>query len=190
MTTLNHLEQQDQDLQRQAEHYKALLRALAPDPAAWKFTGEVLEGDPNESQCACGHPIKWLFVIARNGGIKHLGSTCINHFEFINQETFTALCQAQTALSARLAEAEKKAKRAAASMEVAAAQAEFVNAYDEALELYRHYRSVGQQAPRKLWEVVASHAWRVPSQAPDYQRAHDLIRWYREHTRILREALR
>lgn len=189
ITIIDTLEQRDQDLQRNAEHYKSLLRALAPDPASWKFTGDILEGDPNESRCACGHPIKWLFVIERNGQTKHLGSTCINHFEFINQETFTALCQAQTALSARLTEAEHKAKRAAQSVEASEAQSEFVSAYDKALALYDNYRSVGQQAPRKLWEAVASRAWSVPSAAPDYQRASDLIKWYRKHIEILQLAI-
>ncbi len=53
---------------------------MAPDPAEWSFTGEVVDCEEyGNAQCTCGHPVHYLFFIARATDRKPLpiGSHCI-----------------------------------------------------------------------------------------------------------------
>lgn len=54
--------------------------AMAPDPAAWSFTGEVCDyREYDAAKCTCGHAVRYLFFIVRDADGKRLGigSTCI-----------------------------------------------------------------------------------------------------------------
>lgn len=53
---------------------------MAPDPADWFFTGEVVDnGEYANAACTCGHAVRYQFFIARAAGGKRLpiGSHCI-----------------------------------------------------------------------------------------------------------------
>jgi hypothetical protein len=54
--------------------------AMAPDPAEWFFTGQVVDhGEYGSAECTCGHPVRYQFFIARASDGKRLpiGSHCI-----------------------------------------------------------------------------------------------------------------
>ena len=54
--------------------------AMAPDPADWFFTGEVVDhGEYGSAACTCGHPVRYQFFIARacDGNGSRSGSYCI-----------------------------------------------------------------------------------------------------------------
>ncbi len=60
--------------------YARLRQAMAPDPSRWYYTGRVNDtGEYGESHCACGHEIRYEFVIACDDDTRTLviGSTCI-----------------------------------------------------------------------------------------------------------------
>jgi hypothetical protein len=53
---------------------------MAPDPSRWYYTGQVNDtGEYGESNCACGHEVRYEFIIACEGDERTLiiGSTCI-----------------------------------------------------------------------------------------------------------------
>jgi len=60
--------------------YARLRKAMAPDPSLWYYTGKVNDtGEYGESNCACGHEVRYEFIIACKGDTRTLiiGSTCI-----------------------------------------------------------------------------------------------------------------
>jgi len=59
-----------------------LRAAMAPDPSHWEFTGEVRDaGAYGASSCACGHDIRYEFLIERGDGESLIiGSTCIEKY--------------------------------------------------------------------------------------------------------------
>jgi hypothetical protein len=60
--------------------YARLRQAMAPDPSRWYYTGRVNDtGEYGESNCACGHEIRYEFIIACEDDDRTLiiGSTCI-----------------------------------------------------------------------------------------------------------------
>jgi hypothetical protein len=69
------------DIAGDAPHaYARLRKAMAPDPSRWYYTGTVNDtGEYGESNCACGHEIRYEFIIACEGDTRTLiiGSTCI-----------------------------------------------------------------------------------------------------------------
>ncbi len=53
---------------------------MAPDPSRWYYTGKCKDaGEYGESHCACGHEIRYEFIIACEDDARTLiiGSTCI-----------------------------------------------------------------------------------------------------------------
>jgi hypothetical protein len=60
--------------------YARLRQAMAPDPSRWRYTGKVNDtGEYGGSRCACGHEIRYEFIIACEDDARTLiiGSTCI-----------------------------------------------------------------------------------------------------------------
>lgn len=60
--------------------YARLREAMAPDPSRWYYTGRVNDsGEYGESSCACGHDIRYEFIVACEDDDRTLiiGSTCI-----------------------------------------------------------------------------------------------------------------
>ncbi len=59
---------------------ESIRSAMAPDPAAWSFTGEVCDYRRYDAaKCTCGHAVRYLFFIVRVADGKRLGigSDCI-----------------------------------------------------------------------------------------------------------------
>lgn len=198
MTRTETLKRKLAKVQDAGHHYERLIAALAPDPREWEYTGECIDAgvgaasSQNPPRCACGHPIRFIFLIkrARDGATTQVGSVCINHFDRIAPETYKALKAAEADLLARVKEAERKAEEARRQRAAKRAERTFRKALDEARTKYDAYRARGRKAPYALWEAVASWKWRVPSQPPEYQRTSSYIRWYKKQTKRLREAVK
>ena len=187
---LDNLARQSENLADRAAYLQPLVDRIQ-DGMLWEYRGEILEDASGKAACVCGHPIRYIFPIYRKDASDQcgLGSTCIGHFESINPEMYAALTAADTALKARIADAQKRAREAARQQKVEVARAEFRALYDRAHSQYAAYAEHGRRAPRPLWEVCASRNWYVPENAPDYTRAADLIRWYQKQTAILNAHL-
>jgi hypothetical protein len=186
-TTIDRLESEVLEQQDRATHALALLTALAPDPSKWEYRGECFDGG-EQSKCACGHPIRWEFPIYRENEVKVVGSTCVNHFAALNPTTGALMLSKLAELEDRLAAAKKAAKAAARQVEVDAARVRFEATLTAARVKFDSYRARGVKAPWELWRAVASYR-RVPSKAPEYSRACDYIRWYKQETARLERAM-
>lgn len=165
--------------------WSANLTAALGDPHNWEYTGKVLQGDPQKTHCACGHPIRDCYIIREKatGVEKMLGSTCIEYFENVG-EIYTNLCEAVKRQEAKLAEAKRAAKKAADEAKVSIARAEYEARYDTLLARYKEYRNRHELAPRQLWVAMASY-YRVFRTAPEYQRPCDYLRWYAKQMKTL-----
>jgi len=67
------------DKEKNTAHLTRLATAMAPDTTEWEFEGEIIDDEEMGSRCACGHPIRYVFVIRRkrDGATLNIGSTCI-----------------------------------------------------------------------------------------------------------------
>ena len=197
MTIIDRLEGELVKAEDQAIHFQRLIRALAPDPREWEFTGEVVDAGPgataglNPPTCACGHPIRYIFIICRqrDGSQTQVGSTCIGHFSAVAPELGQELEAAAEKLCQELAEKEKKAREAERQVVVDAARQEFEELRMQVVAAYEDATRYERRAPRPLWEVVVSNKWRVPSRSPGYTRAFDYLRWYKQQSERLRAAM-
>lgn len=105
-------------------HATKLLAAMGGSPEGWDYTGEILEGDPARDKCACGHPIRWLFIWENTTQIHRrtliTGSVCVENLPGITAASIEAMkADLEGALAAKKAAA-KKAREAAAQEEVTA----------------------------------------------------------------------
>lgn len=177
MTTIQRTQSELSTQESHTNHALALLAALAPDPSKWEYRGECFEGDEN-SHCACGHPIRWLFPIYFENQTKIVGSTCVNHFAAINPATGQLMIDKLAELQTKLSDQKKAAARAAADAENAALWTEYCNWRDAAISAHRTNRQRYVRSPYQLWHFAESYReqYRVTKQ-PEYTRPCDLKKW-------------
>jgi hypothetical protein len=69
-------------LERQVDnlrHLEKIAKAMAPDPTDYEYTGEVNDLGDMSGSCACGHPIRYEFIVRNTTGKEVvIGSTCID----------------------------------------------------------------------------------------------------------------
>lgn len=99
MTKVSALESQIDKKANTLYHAGALIAALK-NPSEWEYAGQCLDaGSQSSEQCACGHPIRYCFVIKHPVyGINQVGSTCIEYFQAINPSLYESLQNADQAL--------------------------------------------------------------------------------------------
>lgn len=103
-------------------HATKLLAAMGGSPEGWEYTGTILEGDPARDKCACGHPIRWLFIWENAAQSRTLitGSVCVENLPEITAASIEAMkADLESAIAIKKAAA-KKAREAAGQVEVAA----------------------------------------------------------------------
>lgn len=182
MTTIERTEQETVEQEVRTAHALALIVALAPDPSAWEYRGQCNDTGPNSNaKCACGHPIRYEFPIYRGVESRVVGSTCVEHFAALNPETGALMLAKLEELQSKLAEQKKAAKAAIQQAEVDTLKSQFEAAYSAVKARFDGYRERGVYAPYELWSRICGRG-RVPSHAPEYQRACDYIRWYKQQT--------
>lgn len=191
MDTINKLESQI-DAQAGARLWSAALVDALGAPAEWSFTGRVHDCGEGCTQrldpprCACGHPIRFCFIVTHpTKGETQVGSECINYFQAA-ASIHAALLEAEATLQQQIAEARRKAERAAADQLAAGA----TTRYKDALALAQaRYRELAPRAPRRLWELVQSNKWRLPSEPPEYQAAKRIVTWCERKISELQDAM-
>lgn len=108
------------------EHAAKIASAMCPDPKEWAYNGKSyeVEGFILE-KCACGHPIRQVFVIERerDGKTLNIGSTCIEVtvpvlIENGAEVLASRLLQAKENLEKEIAIRKKQKRDAEASHEV------------------------------------------------------------------------
>lgn len=185
MLKINELRTTEETQQSELSHRKALLAALAPDPAAWEYRGEMIDSGPaSRAHCACGHPIRYVFPVYRGGEVRPIGSTCITHYATVSAEQAARMQARLDATQAAIREAAKQARQAAADRKAEQAAAAYREAYDRIKAIYRSFADRGRHAPREIWALAQSYRYALPSpdRPPEYQRASDLTRWFAKHT--------
>lgn len=174
---------------RQA-HVEVLLKALG-NPSEWTFTGTVNDaGNDGRSKCACGHAIRYEFVIEHPArGQAHVGSTCIDHLAEITPELGNALKQARADLLRRIQEAEAQARAAAADAVNAKLWSEYCVARDEALAKHKLNIDRRLRSPHALWFFCQSTRERYRRYSPPkYAKAYALKRWLETGIKRARQA--
>jgi hypothetical protein len=172
---------------------EALVTALG-NPAEWRYEGECIDAGEgatmqfNPPRCACGHPIRFCFLIHHSTkGQTQVGSECINYFEQAGA-IHEQLTQALGTLEKQIAQAKVAALKAKRDAEAQALTDEYHKAYNTALDKYLEYRDKGLRAPRRLWELIASNKWALASEPPPFTRSCDIVRWCKKHISMLQEV--
>ena len=172
------LEQKIEKVSGESAHVSALLLALG-NPSEWAYTGEVIDAGNSEAACACGHPIRYCFLITHpTRGMTQVGSTCIDHIAGITPLLGERLIAAREALEKELAECKIKAKHAAADSENEQLWKEFIVARDIARFAHKNNRDHGVRSPRELWYFC--EGWKEGynrNSPPKYSRRGDLKKW-------------
>lgn len=102
-----------------------------------------VEQSEGESSCACGHPIKNIFIVACNGHTVQLGSECI--------ENYTELESIQVQVKA--AEERRKAEEKAHQEHLQTKELESViNEYNELLKPFKEQVAKRQRIDYTLWQ--------------------------------------
>ena len=108
------------------QHALKIAAAMAPDPREWAYNGKCYEADGIiPERCACGHPIRQVFVIdrERDGATLNIGCVCIDStvphiIASGNQGLAEALQKAKADLEAQIKARAKEKRDAEASVEV------------------------------------------------------------------------
>lgn len=196
VTALDRLEAR---LNRVASHraYVERLLSVLGDPREWVFTGEVVDHGkgatelPNPPRCACGHPIRYEFIIEHpTRGLASVGSECIGRIGTMAPELAAELAAAEEALRRRIREAEAQARKAAADARAQQAMREYEAAYALVMK-WAEPLLRDRRVPYALWYAMFSRARTVepPDWCPAYKRAADRARWARQQLERLRSAL-
>jgi hypothetical protein len=184
MLKIDTLERSESEQYSELAHRQALLNALAPDPAAWEYRGEVVDGGTDgKAYCACGHPIRWIFPVYRGSEMRPIGSTCINHYATVSAEQAGRMQSRLDETQAAIRDAAKQARAAAMDIKAQAAGEAYRAAYDSIVAIHRSFRDSGRRSPREIWAAVESYHYGLPnpSRPPRYQRKSALVAWYEKH---------
>jgi len=180
-------------LEDSVSYYGRLIEALG-NPAEWEYTGKMIDtgvgaaSAVNAPQCACGHPIRFVFIIKHPmKGETQLGSTCIGHFEHVNPTTFKALTEAAEKMGERVKDELRKIKEIKQQEEIAKLEKEYKEKIEELKALaekikeeadLKNYRPL----PYPLWYIL--HGWNGKNiiclfGSPQYKRKSAYIRFYK-----------
>lgn len=188
---LNTLERTHADLEARSAHVLRLLAALAPDPRAWEYTGDVIDtGAPDGGKCACGHPVRYLFPLRRGEDTANVGSTCVEHFSAIDPDLHDRLSEALARNTAAIAEAKAAARKAAALAEVAQAREEWSAVASAIRAQIAAAKARDRWIPRNLWEIEHYLPGLLSGRkAERFTRPADQKRWYRDAVKTLNREL-
>lgn len=114
---------------------ETILAGLGGTAEGWEYFGEVHDLGRVAGECLCGHPIRYEFLLRKEGRVAILGSECINSFHGFSPELVERI---QNSLKA-LTEARKEAARLSREM---AEEDAIKNALSELLPVYNEAREI------------------------------------------------
>lgn len=177
MTQIDLLERDIIKTEGQKEYSGALIAALG-DPSKWKYTDKCIDGKGGTNYCACGHSIRYIFVIENNGKYEYLGSECIKHFKQINPDLYARLSEASDKLQAELSAARKLAREAQQCIEIAALETEFDRLWDAVADRRSELLERRVYIEYELYRFGKFHK----SGPPEYTKKGLYVKWYKDHT--------
>ena len=180
-------------LEAEIAYRESLVRALAPDPSEYEYGGLNYDSGPRSNEhCACGHPIRLVFMIERerDGKTAKIGSTCINHFGAISPGQVDRMVADYNAMVERIKEDERRAKELQKQGEVAGLEAEYARIHEIGRVRYQAYQNAGRRAPYELYWAYGCYSTRLPKTCnKTYKTTNGFIGWYKKHIEILRSVL-
>ncbi len=190
MTVIERTEEVLANLNANTNHVAVLLAAMNNDPSAWEYdgsepvdNGEGASMSINPPRCACGHPVRYQFVIrniANPKQIINLGTTCINYLSDIDASMYADMVAAVKRQAEKLAALKRAAKAATQDAEIEKLAAEYKQIYDARIATYNAIRESGKRVVYNAWYALAS-SHRLPYSPPEYTRKASYIAWYKKH---------
>jgi len=188
LTKIERLETEAAKEESGVHHFQALVRALG-DPTQYFYTGKYRDtGKGNNENCACGHPIRYVFYIRHKKTKKgaKIGSVCISHFAKVNPEAVVEMEKDFKKLMKKLAIEKKKGARA---KRIAKMAPEKKSAHKLATQYVRNYDRKSKKDDiylgKRLWKFryndrikFSKKGW-VPY-PKQYKRVADFIKWYKK----------
>ena len=176
------------------QHVHRVAEAMHPDPREWAYTGQVVDGQGMGAHCACGHPIRFIFVVARtrDGQQLPIGSTCITStVPYLLAEGAVQLASSlQRALAVHeqaLAALEKARRAAEQDAACQTARQEWQAVRERGRVIIDGYRANGRRIPYPLWMLWNRGAEKIHC-CPHYARVSSSTRWYQQAVIRLRET--
>lgn len=177
-TKVKQIEGQIHKKSRSLHHIEALIAALK-NPSEWEYRGELIDSGPGSTaSCACGHPIRYIFVIHHPVyGTSQVGSTCIEHFKLINPALYEALKAADHGLQEQLNAAKRAAREAEQRANIETLKGAYVAIRAEIIGMAEKY--IDNFQFRSIYRVEFLRGY--PKQAPEYQKTGLIVKWYEKH---------
>ena len=107
-------------LENNQAHYAKLLTALGGTGIGWYYNGECLDAGRPTAHCVCGHPVRYLFTLDKEGHKSiQVGSTCVCTAPGLNPNVLVNIEQRMAEFRKEEADRKRKAKEATRAEEVA-----------------------------------------------------------------------
>lgn len=111
---IDQLERKADKTQDNLNYNNALLLALG-NPQDWDYTGVVVDSGKNStSKCACGHHIRYQFIVEHNvtGEKKSVGSTCVVTIKHLNPKMVDSIESAMDEIKKKISQRKSATKKA------------------------------------------------------------------------------
>lgn len=162
-----------------------LINGLAPDPREWVYQGYCNDLGAPVGYCACGHPIRFEFVLKRerDGASAVVGSVCIDHYALISPSAAEWMRADLERMLEKIKADKREAERARVQLEVDAALKDYSVELDKLVALADAHRAakpnVWNKLPLELWRAVEGYN-RFPQQCTqEYKTPKLYLRWYK-----------
>lgn len=173
-------------------HRQRLLRALNNEPGKYVFTGVINDLGLPVGSCACGHTIRYEFIIQHidTGVTNILGSTCITLFHDYNPNEADKMAEEWDKYKKDIKDKEKEEKERILSSELSKVAICYQNLHDMASIINSIYNILKKKAPYDIWRTTTPYYNRLASSCPiEYKTLKPYIKWYKESFDVLKKAI-
>lgn len=176
-------------------HVQALINALG-NPSEWIYTGVMNDCGAPVSKCACGHPIRYEFMIEHptTGKKNVLGSTCIEHYAAYNPESADRMKKDYEKHMDELAAKKKEQKEKQQSEEVQKIKAEFDSLREQFNTYLNSKREPGRYGNAGTWLPYQYYGYKrhvddSEKKIPNYSRKSTMIKKYQELINFINQII-
>jgi hypothetical protein len=177
-----------EEKEQSLHHVQALINALG-DPSKWEYRDEMNDTGSMNSRCACGHAIRYEFIIySPEGKTAILGSTCIENFSQFNPESAARMKKDYETFMEKVKAELKEQKEKLASEEVEKAKSEFEPVYAEFKKYIDAKRSPNGYLPYDVYHTY-NYAFYEHNKIKNFKRKITMVKKYKELTEYCKRAL-
>ena len=174
-------------LQNKVHWAENLIKGLNGSPQDYRYTGIINDTRPVGSNCACGMPIRWEFVLEHKhnpNDRKVIGSTCIEHFKDISPEEYLKMATSLEDFKDRMKKAKKASEDAHRQTVIDDRLAEYLKVAEAVNERRAEFRTIRLHIPFLLYNI------RIYSKCPKvYKNLLFYIRWYDKEIKKMNSIL-